>query len=112
MAVNVATSAPKSLLDSIYSEIDDGAIETWSYDEDGDFSHVTSDGQWEGKAWLHPEVKAGKLVLGIIPPQSGTVTEEVYAVYHGRFIEMLLAHFDDGFSEVTATAQATTDDSI
>jgi len=37
---------------------------------------------------------------------------EAYAVYHGRFIEMLLAHFDEGFSEAFATAQATGDDRI
>lgn len=32
---------------------------------------------------------------------------ETYAVYHGRFSEMLLAHFDDEFSNVYSTAQKT-----
>ena len=112
MAVSVISGAPQSLLDAIYSAIDDGDIETWAYDDDGDFSHVTPDGQWEGQAWLHPEVVAGALMLGIIPPGNGSVTREAYAVYHGRFIEMLVAHFDDMFSAATATAQATADDGI
>jgi hypothetical protein len=28
----------------------------------------------------------------------------VYGVYHGRFVEMLLNHFDNRFSEATVTA--------
>ena len=50
-------------------------------------------------------------MLNVIPPKK-TVTMEAYAVYHGRFIEMLLAHFDDDFSEAFATAQASGEDRI
>ena len=34
----------------------------------------------------------------------------VYAVYHGRFIEALLTHFDMMFYEATALALADDDD--
>jgi hypothetical protein len=112
LAINVNANAPQALLDAIYEAIDDGSIETWSYDEDGDFSHVTSDGQWEGQAWLHPEVATAALVLTVVPPKGGAISQEAYAVYHGRFIEMLLAHFDDNFSKAVATAQAANGDLI
>lgn len=112
MALRVKTSSPQTLLDSIYEAIDDGDIETWSYDEDGDFSHVTSDGQWEGAAWLRPQAGQSELVLTIVPPKGEAVSSEAYAVYHGRFIEMLLAHFDNAFSDAKATAQPTLEDSV
>jgi hypothetical protein len=76
-----------------------------------DFFHDTADGQWKGEAWLHPTVGKGALVLNVIPPKKG-VSKEAYAVYHGRFIEMLLSHFDEGFSGAFGTAQATGDDRV
>lgn len=36
------------------------------------------------------------------------MTKPIYGVYHGRFIEMLLTHFDDSFASVAATAQKET----
>jgi len=111
MAVIVTTENPQGLLDSIYAAIDEGSIKTWSYDDDRDFSHDTADEQWVGEAWLRPTIADGVLMLNVIPPKK-TVTMEAYAVYHGRFIEMLLAHFDDDFSEAFATAQASGEDRI
>lgn len=111
MAIQVNTDDPQALLDLVYASIDEGSIETWNYDEDQDFIHDTPDGQWEGEAWLRPTLKKGALVLNIVPPVKG-VSMEAYAVYHGRFIEMLLAHFDEYFSEAFATAKATGDDRV
>ena len=109
MAIQVNTDNPQGLLDSIYAAIDEGSIETWAYDEDKDFFHNTSDGQWEGEAWLRPTVASDALVLNIVRPTEG-LSKEAYAVYHGRFIEMLLAHFDADFSDASATAQLTDED--
>ena len=50
-------------------------------------------------------------MLNVIPPKKG-LSKEAYAVYHGRFIEMLLAHFDEEFSEAFGTAKATKDDRV
>jgi hypothetical protein len=111
MAIAINTSDPQGLLDAIRDGIDDGTIETWSYDEDEDFCHVTSTGQWEGQAWLHPSVGDGSLVLNVVPPKTG-LSKEAYAVYHGRFIEMLLAHFDERFSEALTTAKASNGDRV
>jgi len=106
MAIQVKTADPQGLLDAIYEAIDEGHIETWTYDEDGDFTHDTPDQQWVGKAWLRPVPGVALLTLNAVPSTEG-LSEEAYAVYHGRFIEMLLAHFDEQFSDAKATAQLT-----
>jgi hypothetical protein len=111
MAIHVNTDDSQGLLDSIYAAIDEGSIVTWAYDGDMDFIHDTADGQWKGEAWLHPTVGKGVLVLNVIPPKKG-VSKEAYAVYHGRFIEMLLAHFDEQFSQAVGTAKATAGDHV
>lgn len=101
MSIRVTTSQPGALLAAIKKAIDDRRVETWSYDSDGDFTHTPP--QWARKAWLRPRVEIGALVLSIINPQGVTLTKEVYGVYHGRFIEMLLAHFDNMFTNAEAS---------
>ncbi len=111
MAIQITTGTPQGLLDAIYAAIDNETVRTWSYDTDKDFVHETSSRQWVGKAWLRPKVQAGALRLTVVPPQGG-MSVEAYAVYHGRFIEMLLAHFDKKFTDISATALASADDRV
>jgi hypothetical protein len=59
-------------------------------DKDGDLTHAPE--QWRNKAWFRPSVEAGVLVFRILGQQSVAMTTEVYAIYHGQLIEMLLAH--------------------
>jgi hypothetical protein len=103
MALAFFTNDPVGLLASIKSAIDSDKIDTWVYDRDGDFTH--SPPQWKGKAWLRPKIESGALKFGIMYPE-GTAKKsaEVYAVYHGRFIEMVLAHFDKKFDYAQASA--------
>jgi hypothetical protein len=68
--------------------------------------------QWNRKAWLLGVVYSGELRFGLIKAGDITVSDEIYAVYHGRFIEMLLAHFDNSFDRVAATTKPTTPDSF
>ena len=102
MAIIVTTEKPRALLKSIKAQIDAGDIETWIYDSDGDFTHAPK--QWIQKAWLRPSVETGELVFRIISPANTKMSRTVYAVYHGRFIEMLLTHFDLKFTMAEATA--------
>ncbi len=109
MAVKVKTAKPKTLLAAIYKAIDEGHIDTWKYEvRDGVkcLTHYTSDRQWYKKAWFKPKAGVGLLTFLIQPPGGGKIPTEVYAVYHGRLIEMLLAHFKDLFDTATATAKA------
>ncbi len=110
MAIIIKTNAPSSLLDAIKKEIDEGKIETWSYDSDGDFTHTPE--QWKFKAWLRPKIYNGELRFGILKNNKVDLSTVVYGVYHGRFIEMLLNHFDQKFSTALATAQKTEPDSF
>jgi hypothetical protein len=102
MAVIVKTEDPQRLLAAIKRAIDDGDIATWTYDEDGDFTHTRP--QWSNRAWLHPRVREDGLVFNIVPPHARSISRTVYGIYHGRFIEMLLNHFDERFTEAWATA--------
>lgn len=111
MAVIVSTSDPQGLLAAIKKNINQNVVATWSYDTDGDFTHTAE--QWKNKAWLRPRVEDdGRLVMNILTPRSATLSTTIYAIYHGRFIEMLLAHFDGKFTRASATAMPTSNDSI
>lgn len=111
MAIIIKTSDPSGLLKAIKKTIDEGKIETWSYDKDGDFTHTPE--QWKLQAWLRPRVYAGELRFGILKPQGEqTLKSVIYGVYHGRFIEMLLTHFDTMFVNSSATALKTEPDNF
>lgn len=102
MAVIVLTPTPSELLAAIKSEIGSRKIETWSVDKDGDFTHTRP--QWINKAWLRPSVQTDRLVFNILTPKGEKMSRAIYGIYHGRFIEMLLDHFDLKFTEARATA--------
>jgi hypothetical protein len=110
MAVIVKTDAPSSLLKAIRKAIDDKKVETWSYDSDGDFTHTPA--QWLRKAWLRPKVYTNELRFGILGQANTKLSKTIYGVYHGRFIEMLLDHFDNDFTLANATAQKTDPDNF
>jgi hypothetical protein len=102
MAIHTFTNDPAGLLTTIKKLIDAKKIDTWSYDADGDFTHTPA--QWKSKAWLRPEVEPGKLQFSIVSNRTVPLTREIFAVYHGRFIEMLIAHVSDRHTHVDATA--------
>jgi hypothetical protein len=110
MAIRVATSQAAVLLAAIKQAIDARKIETWSYDSDGDFTHTPP--QWSKKAWLHPSVQGGALVLNILNPKGVNLSKEIYGIYHGRFVEMLLTHFDTKFSGAEASAAVAVGDIV
>lgn len=110
MAIRITAYQPASLLASIKKAIDGRQIETWSYDSDGDFTHTPP--QWANKAWLRPAVVSGALVLSILNQRGTNLSKEIYGVYHGRFIEMLLTHFDDKFVDAQASAAVAAGDSV
>lgn len=108
MAIVIKTENPKGLLSAIKTAIDDNTVQTWSYDADGDFTHTAE--QWCRRAWFRPTVHEDRLVFNIVPPRLRRISRVVYGIYHGRFIEMLLNHFDDRFRDASATALPTAAD--
>jgi hypothetical protein len=111
MAVYFDTKTPNKLIKAFKKAIDDGHVVTWSYDKDGDFTHTAK--QWVNRAWLRPEIIEGtRLSLFIVPPLETNIDSEVYAIYHGRFIESMLRHCDSLFSDGRATAMPDGSDKI
>ena len=103
MAITVLAPMPNTLLKEIYHAIDIGKIKTWDYDEAKRFTHTAD--QWINKAWFKPVIKDKTLQLYIVGPEGAGVPVEIYAIYHGRFIEMLLAHFREKFTNASASAK-------
>lgn len=102
MAVKAFTSSPQQLLNEINAAIRAGKVTTWQLDSDGDITHCPA--QWKNRAWFRPVVEQDKLLFSIIARKDVRMSSEVYAVYHGRLIEMLLAHFDKKFTTASSTA--------
>lgn len=103
MAIFVQTKTPKKLLATYKKAIDDGRASKWSYDSDGDFTHTSP--EWTGKAWLRPRIREREaLIFYILGPSERSVSTDVYAVYHGRFMEALLRHCDGLFSGARITS--------
>lgn len=103
MAERAFTDDAEGLLARIYELVDQGHIRTWKYNREGYFTHTPSDGQWTQKAWFWPEAESDKLRFLIVRAKGVSLTREVYAVYHGRFIEMLIAHVPEYFTGASAT---------
>ncbi|MBS1511089.1 MAG: hypothetical protein JST86_09620 [Bacteroidetes bacterium] len=102
MAIVINTNNASTLLASIKKAIDNKKIATWSYDDDGDFTHTPD--QWAKKAWLRPSTDtAGVLKLTLISPKGVTLTKVVSGVYQGRFVEMLVTHFESSFTTATTS---------
>jgi len=95
------TGEPEKLLASLRESIRKGHVTTWT-EIDGYLTHTPV--QWAKRAWLKPRVLLGELQFTIVCSRDSRVTTELYAVYHGRFIEMMLAHFDRQFYDGVATA--------
>jgi hypothetical protein len=96
MAILINVKEPLNFLKKIQSAIDDKRIQTWTYDSENDFTHSLE--QWKNKAWIRPyeniTEKDYNIAFGFIGNTNVITTKGLYAVYHGRFVEILLTHFD------------------
>ncbi len=102
MGLIVYTGNPKALLAALERDVADGTVQTWARDDEGDYTHAPA--QWQRKAWMRPRLKSDRLVFSIIGQKDVTMSKLIYAVYHGRFAEMLLTHFDTMFTTAVSTA--------
>jgi hypothetical protein len=110
MSVRALTDDAVGLLARIKKLLDQGHIDSWAYDDTGDFTHTASSGQWKNKAWFRPEAKSDRLRFRLIKPKNNKINRTVFAVYHGRFIEMLIGHVPDYFTDARATPNPDADE--
>lgn len=101
MAIIVKTSRPNWVITQIRSRIDNSQIDTWEYDKDGDFTHV---GQWKNLAWMSPVIEENCVIFRILGRNSVKMTLMEYAVFHGRFLEMLINQFPDESKKIIIEA--------
>lgn len=90
--------------DTIRDLIDEKKLLNWEYDVEGDFT--LSSVQWRNKAWFRiykDEKNPNSIKFGIIGRKEQSMGRTLYAVYHGRFAEMLLSHFDRKISNMEIT---------
>lgn len=90
-------------INNLNEKIQREEIQTWSQDDDGDYTHTPL--QWQSKAWMRAHFSSGYIIFGIVSSRKYPLTKELYAVYHGRFAEMLLAHFDELIESLEITPQ-------
>lgn len=101
MAIIIQSNHPHWIVEQIRKRIDNSTIDTWSYDDDGDFTHT---GQWENHAWMSPIIQDEKLIFRIWGRKSVKTTLMEYSIFHGRFLEMLLNQFPNEIKEYSITA--------
>lgn len=94
----VSGVTPKKLWGNILEQIDNGGIDTWEIDSDGDLTH--SPYQWRGEAWFRSRQYGKELIFGIVARRDKKMSKVIYGLYHGRFAEMLLTHFDTQIEEI------------
>jgi hypothetical protein len=109
MAIRIYSRQPKQLLHRIRALIDEGHIKMWSYDKAGDFT--CSMDEFKDKAWLHPEIAAEGLSIKIIRHRVEGLPRTTYAIYHARFIEMLLTQVFEMFTAASFWTEESVADS-
>ncbi len=104
MAIHITCiNTAQNLKESIFELLDQEEVDTWVMDNEGDFTLTPP--QWREKAWFRCSSSDGKeLVFGIIGRRDKQMSKIIYAVYHGRFVEMLLTHFDMEIKEIRMTS--------
>lgn len=110
MSIYVKADKPAELIKEINELIEKKTIATWSVDSDGDYTHTAS--QWEKNAWIHPIVEETRVVFAIWGRKDQNLSIVDYAVFHGRFVEMLLNHFDRLCRSIDVTPLASSYDHI
>ncbi len=100
------------LVESIKEKIKQQTIKTWAVDDDGDLTHIAE--QWKYRAWIRSKIEheSNRVVFYIICRNDRDLSVIDYAVYHGRFVEMLLTHFDRDCQSIDVSPLASKYDSV
>ena len=101
--ISIYAAQPGVLLQNLKKAARQQKISPWECDNEGDFTQARVKERLT--AWLRPSAGGNVLNFSFLGPQDIALDKRAYAFYHGRFLEMLLAHFGDQFSEASITAQ-------
>jgi hypothetical protein len=101
MSIIVKSAKPRDLISSIKRHIDSKGTVLWTYDSDGDFSYQ---GEYHGRAWLRPHIAEDQIRFVVLTSKGTTMARLTYAIYHAKWVELLLSNFDEDFSSATISA--------
>lgn len=110
MAVIFKTNNPALLQRLIYQAVDNGTLQTWSRrGQTLELTH-TLGGQWGNLAWLTPVdivANSTELKFKIHFPANADLDRirAIYAVYQGRFIEIITTHLYNNFEFGASTSK-------
>lgn len=93
MAIIVKTKHSEYIRVKIPVLINEGKVDMWEYDEDGDYTQVSP--QWHNKAWLRAIIEDDNLIFYIIGRKMSLLSIEEYSFYHSRMSELIMSHFGD-----------------
>ncbi len=111
MAIIIKTDTPDTLLDEIYEGIQSKKVDKWASTADGRLTYASL--LWKNEAWFKPQiwVEEKELRFGLIKRKDRKhISTKLYTMFHTKFVEMLLSHFDTLFREVTVSAVRTEPD--
>jgi hypothetical protein len=97
--LHIPTTRPQALLTKIQDAVREKedpnghTIDTWELDAEGKFVHTGSGGQWKRRGKLKGSAGTGGLNFRFEPGADKVDAKNVYGVYHGRFLELLINHF-------------------
>ena len=101
MAILIGNSRVIDFTSLIVAAIGSGRIKSWAVVDTG----LTCTAKDHASKAFFREVKhLGNPCFAIFRPKQFGISSDIYAVYHGLFIEMMLGNFMLKFSDVRATA--------
>ena len=100
--ISIYAAQPGVLLQNLKKAARQLQISPWECDDEGDFTQART--KESRKAWLRPSAGGNVLNFSFLGPQDVVLDKGVYAFYHGRFLETLVAHFADQFAEASITS--------
>jgi hypothetical protein len=101
--ISIYAAQPGVLLQHLKKAARQNKILPWECDLEGDFTQARA--KERRKAWLRPSAGGNVLNFSFLGPQDVVLEKGVYAFYHARFLEMLVAQFSEQFAEASITAQ-------
>lgn len=108
--IQIITDNSTRLLEALRDAVQSAHIQEWIIDDQGDFTYANA--PWKNLAWMRVRKTTNGLRVNIVGNKEFPVDDETYAVYHSRFVEMLVLYFDESFDTVEVTALGTESDLI
>lgn len=100
MAILIRTKHAQSVLNRLKEQINNNQIPAWACDSDGDFMFIDA----PVVAWMRPVVGSNRLDFYIVGRKDMEISIEEYALFHSRFVEMLLTYFSQECTYMLVTS--------